>query len=225
MYEEILNDKIRIKYFKNKFSLCNALLINFTRILNLYYSISRKATIGLSGGDTPKLFYKILFNSKFLKKNFNIILVDDRIVDNDSPISNFNLIKNSFKIKHREAILELNERNYILNTKIKKNKPFDLILLGMGLDGHIASIFDHNKIDKKISNDRFENIKIIKKKNENFKRVSLSLEIKKNSRRRFLFIRGTEKLMLFKKLVNIKDLKIPISNILNEDLTVYWSPN
>lgn len=126
---------------------------------NLNNSV-RNFNIALSGGSTPKHIFKYLarnYNSKINWNKINFFWGDERCVPPDDPESNYkmtyeNLLskisvpkENIFRIKgesdpYEEAISysQLIKNNLPL---INDTPAFDLIMLGLGEDGHTASIF------------------------------------------------------------------------------------
>jgi 6-phosphogluconolactonase len=118
--------------------------------------------IALSGGSTPNLYLGKLSDPQFSEnidwKRIHFFWVDERMVPSTDPMSNYRAIKeilfNKIQIPeeniHRikgEIVPQLEVQRYtneIVNNVGKKqnNLPeFDWILLGMGSDGHTASIF------------------------------------------------------------------------------------
>ena len=119
--------------------------------------------IALSGGNTPKLLFKLLANefADSIPWHFiRLFWVDERCVPPTNAESNYgmtyeNLLKNVpihdaniFPIQgeidpNTEAI---HYQNVLDNQLPKQNgyPKFDLVLLGMGDDGHTASIFPNN---------------------------------------------------------------------------------
>ena len=86
---------------------------------------------------------------------------DERFVSENSVNSNFKLIKklllskiiisekNIFSINTRKKNVNISSHDYEKKIKKyfeKKKISFDLVVLGMGFDGHIASIFPGSKI-------------------------------------------------------------------------------
>jgi 6-phosphogluconolactonase len=121
---------------------------------------NKNFNIALSGGNTPQILFKLLKEnySKIIDWNFvHFYWGDERCVLPDSEDSNyghaFKLFLNSNEIPkqniHRimgEANPRIEAKRYsdeiLKNIPVKNNLPlFDFIILGLGTDGHTASIF------------------------------------------------------------------------------------
>ncbi|MCX6149346.1 MAG: 6-phosphogluconolactonase [Ignavibacteriales bacterium] len=117
-------------------------------------------TMALSGGSTPKQIFKYISENYSGKINWNkikLFWVDERCVPPDHIDSNYKMIYDSFLVKvpipeknifriHGEANPNEEAKRYAEiikdNVQRENNVPsFDLVLLGLGEDGHTASIF------------------------------------------------------------------------------------
>ncbi len=123
-------------------------------------SSQQKFNIALSGGNTPRKLFKILasdFGSKIQWKRIHFWWGDERCVPPDDHQSNFKLAsdflfskisipeENIHRIKgennpEEEAHRYTHEIDSHLNYR-GENPVFDLVILGLGEDGHTASIF------------------------------------------------------------------------------------
>jgi 6-phosphogluconolactonase len=136
----------------------------FVTLANECIEKKGKFTVALSGGNTPMALYKLLatptFSNKLDWKKVFIFWGDERCVPLDSSDNNAFNAKNAFlskiKIPTKNIFIAPVDETpvnaaiyYEATIKIffKTDKPvFDLILLGMGDDGHTASLFPYTKI-------------------------------------------------------------------------------
>ena len=120
--------------------------------------------IALSGGGTPRMLYQILakeFREKIDWKHVHLFWGDERYLPQDDPASNFRMAKetllNQLDIpgENMHAIptgfpnpaKAVEEYSRELEVFFGTDPDFDLILLGLGSDGHTASIFPATPIE------------------------------------------------------------------------------
>ena len=174
----------------------------------------------LTGGDSPIKLYKHLARSRNINwRKIDFFIGDERYVKETSKDSNIKMCKKYllnkiqisndqiYKISTNTKSIQESALNY--EKKIKKyffNKKiiFDLVLLGIGNDGHIASLFKNN-INKKTN----KNVDFIKR--NDFSRITLTLTCLNNSKSIFLWAPGKTKLNIVKKILLDKKIKYPAS--------------
>lgn len=115
--------------------------------------------VALSGGSTPKAIIETITSSSFKTKiewsKVHLFWSDERAVAPDNIESNFHMAMQAGLSKmpipkehiHRMCAEKDIEENAIVYEKtiqtVLKENCFDLIMLGMGEDGHTASLFPH----------------------------------------------------------------------------------
>lgn len=176
-----------------------------------------KYNIALSGGSTPKIIFKTLaekYSDKINWEKVHFFWGDERCVPPSSDESNFKMTKENLFDKinipdkniHRirgedepyaEAIRYSNEISDLL---INKNSLpcFDFIMLGLGEDGHTASIFP-DRLDLFTSDKICESVK---KPISGQQRITVTGSIINNSLDGAFFITGKEKSSVVAKIIS-----------------------
>lgn len=143
--------------------LCRRAAKEFVRIAHDSIQTKGKFTVVLSGGSTPAGLYKLLANDDYreqvLWSNVYFFWGDERCVPPDHKDSNYNMARqmlldrvpipkeNIFRMPAEQADYDQASAEYeqmirtFFHTKQEELPRFDLILLGMGDDGHTASLF------------------------------------------------------------------------------------
>ena len=150
--------KYEIQVSEDKSSLALAASDLITQVIESTLKNKTRAKIALCGGSTPKAAYSLLGTKNIDWMNVDLFLGDERWVDNKSLDSNYFLLNNSL-FKEGNPSLEAsffavstvdlsspdesaNDYETILKNNLDGDPPkFDLILLGLGDDGHTASLF------------------------------------------------------------------------------------
>lgn len=121
-----------------------------------------RCTIALAGGSTPKPLYEALAQQQLPWDKLYVFWADERYVPTDHPDSNAGMTKTAWLDKvpipveqivvaptgggNPEVDSEAYERNIRKAFGDYEGFPqFDLMLLGMGDDGHTASLFPHTE--------------------------------------------------------------------------------
>jgi len=95
----------------------------------------------------------------------------------------------------------------------KQINKIDILLLTLGDDGHIASIFPKFKI-KRVTKNFF----YFKNNWENFYRISISPNFLKKIKKAFIFVEGKKKLTVFNSLKNNKNYMLPANLVYKNGL-------
>lgn len=149
-----------VKIFPSTESAAENLAELFFKKSESYYSSKKKLYVAVSGGNTPQIFFNKLaekYKESISWNNICFFWVDERCVAPTDSNSNYGMTKqylldiiqipaeNIFRIQGENDPLKEAVR---YSSVIKKNVPernnlpsFDLTILGMGSDGHTASIF------------------------------------------------------------------------------------
>ena len=174
----------------------------------------------LTGGSSPTKLYKALAKAEINWSNVDLFWGDERFVSKSSKYSNYKLVydllikkikinnNNLFSFKTNNIGIGKSALRYENDVKRYFNKKrirFDIFLLGMGNDGHIASIFPYSEELKQ----KFLIKPIFRK---DFKRLTFGLNIINNSNKIFLWLNTNKKTLIFNKLKN-KGKKIPVNNL------------
>ncbi|MDC3241931.1 6-phosphogluconolactonase [Acidimicrobiia bacterium] len=162
-------------------------------------------TIGLSGGSTPKITYSLLKNDIQDLSKIIFWTVDERWVPRDDEYSNQKMI-NSFFADSTAKILEVEYSGLSAErdankyaSKLENNiTNFDTVILGVGEDGHIASLFP----DTVAINDT-ENFYVSNEVNILSKwRVTATFKLLKEVDNVYLLVTGNNKKEILKSIMN-----------------------
>lgn len=107
------------------------------------------STIALSGGSTPRPVYEALATQKNLPWSQIIFFqTDERYVPANDPNSNRAMIQQTLLQAHQPKACHFFDTTLPLDECLDRYEaalyPFDLCILGIGPDGHIASLFPHS---------------------------------------------------------------------------------
>ncbi|MEN9699633.1 MAG: 6-phosphogluconolactonase [Bacteroidota bacterium] len=143
----------RIVSFQLKSELEQALAQQLHSDLKKALLTKGKASLLLSGGTTPSGVYELLSKQALDWQHVTVGLVDERFVDQSSPFSNETLIRKSL-LQNNAALATLvpmvyepsNEQLNLAQTNAAYQafRNADACLLGMGPDGHTASLFPND---------------------------------------------------------------------------------
>jgi len=228
----------QLNNFDNRAQLDEALAENVSQILQSAITLRGKASIAVSGGSTPKGFFKVLSNKAIDWKKVTITLADERWVDINVDASNTrlvheNLLQNKasaakfFHLKQGEKLCE--ETLADLNLAAKNSLlPLDVVILGMGEDGHTASLFPcSEQISYGLDITNKNSLMKVEPKTAPHQRITFSFAALKQSKNVFLHLCGENKKQVLDKALSTNDIfEMPIRAFLQGDgidTQVYWA--
>ena len=186
---------------------CSKLLLKW---ISKHINEFEKFSIGLSGGTTPELFYK-LFSKKYHEySNITFWTVDERHVDTTEKISNQKMINSIFNDTKLNVIKydynedpRLSAENYTTKVLEKINK-FNIAVLGVGDDGHVASLFPNTRALESDKKGFVENeVNILTKW-----RITSTYRLLADVESLYLFVKGENKKEVIQKIGNEDDLPV-----------------
>jgi 6-phosphogluconolactonase len=145
---------MKIFTFLTKEELEEQLAIEIANKLTQELKAKDKATLLVSGGSTPTQLYQKLSRQIIDWSKITIGLVDERYVPNTSDFSNEKLVKHNLIINNAASAkflpMVVDENNLIGNVdKVASTYALfanpTVVILGMGGDGHTASLFPNDK--------------------------------------------------------------------------------
>jgi 6-phosphogluconolactonase len=195
------------------------------------------ASVVVSGGSSPAGVFAELANRPLAWSDVHVILSDERWVPADHEASNEKLVRDTLLSGEAQrasllpvykAGVTIEERCRELNDELRLAPfPFACALLGMGEDGHFASLFpDADDLDEGLDVDSGELCIPVNTAASPYPRVSLTLSALSRSDEILLLIFGDAKRAVYetaKKQANGH----PVSHLLRQKrapVHVYWAP-
>jgi 6-phosphogluconolactonase len=169
-----------------------------------------RAIVGLSGGSTPRPIYEILGKEKLDWSRVYIFLVDERSIAKDHPDSNQFLLRSTL-LRHAptpeshlffpDTSLSLNECVARYDEELRtllRDDGADIVTLGLGEDGHTASLFPP------LGEEAFGRNFAIHTTTDRFAvrdRISVTLRVLQEARHTVFFLSGAAKQTVWEEML------------------------
>jgi 6-phosphogluconolactonase len=184
-----------------------------------------RATLAVSGGTTPKLFFEKLSVIDIPWGRVSVTLVDERQVPESSERSNARLVRDHL-LQNKAAAARFVP---LVDNPDAENIPaFDVAVLGMGNDGHTASFFpDGDTLAEAIDAETRKRLIAITAPGAGEPRLTFTLPVLAQAGRLALHIEGAEKKQVLKQaLAEGPQEDMPVRAVLRgpAPVTLYWCP-
>jgi 6-phosphogluconolactonase len=162
----------------------------------------RTLHVALAGGSTPQRAYELLAQVQGAWSHVHLWMGDERCVPEDDPQSNARMVRESLlsteraepPVLHTVQAPEVPEdAAWLYGLEVREHVPgaiFDIVLLGMGPDGHICSLFPGHPV---LAVQRALVAPVRESPKPPPERVTLTLPVVRDARYTLLLTTGDEK--------------------------------
>lgn len=230
---------VHIKKFPESTQLVTELAEYIGTLLTAGITNNGRASLAVSGGSTPVQLFRHLSGLDIPWQEVIIALVDERWVEPAADDSNEHLVRTHLLkdraaaatfigMKNSEATAGAGERGCEQLLQ-KVPRPFDVLILGMGGDGHTASLFPGaEKLAAATDMESGRTCMGIAPLTAPHERMTLTLPAILDCRQIILHITGEQKKeVLDKAMQDGPAEEMPIRYVLRQQktsLSVYWAP-
>ncbi|MEA3548970.1 MAG: 6-phosphogluconolactonase [Thermodesulfobacteriota bacterium] len=198
-----------------------------------------RASLAVSGGSTPVELFERLSGLDISWQDVVVILVDERWVEPAESDSNEHLVREHLLKNRAAAATFIGMKNSAATAGAGEqecelqlqqiSRPFDVLILGMGGDGHTASLFPGaEKLAGATDMDSGKTCMGIAPLTAPHERMTLTLPAILDSGQIYLHITGQEKNDVLQKALKDGPVEaMPIRFILRQQttpVTVFWAP-
>jgi 6-phosphogluconolactonase len=197
------------------------------------------ATLAVSGGTTPVRFFHALSARPLDWSRVSVTLVDERFVPPNSERSNErlareNLLQGPAAAAHFIALYSEAEAAEVAAQRADLRLleilfPIDVVVLGMGTDGHTASFFpDAEKLSELLDPLTRQVVFAVHADSAGEPRLTLALPRLASARMLVLHIEGAQKRAVLEQAMAAPAPGLPIRRVLDAAETrpiIFWAPN
>ncbi len=221
--------------FNDAAQMAQALAERVARALDVAISEQGGASLVVSGGRSPIAFFEALSNCELDWSCVQVSLADERWVDVSDPDSNEGLLRRHLlQNAAAEAQLiglsqpaeSLDQAAHQAGQKLASlRQPIDVLVLGMGGDGHTASLFpDSPMLEQALDPDGTERCLPMLAPSKPQQRITMTYPLLVSARTQILSIQGSEKLETLQQALSLEPMQMPIRAFLHSPLEIYWCP-
>lgn len=205
-------------------------------ILQIAIAEKGQASLIVSGGNTPKPLFAALSQADLDWSKVVISLADDRWVDTNDAASNDKLVREHLLVGNAAAatFISLKHNFADANDAVSAceaalsnvTMPFDVLILGMGEDGHTASLFPCSKeLQAGLDLNSGKKYIAVQPTTAPHQRMSLTLPALLASSHIFLHLTGAAKQAVVAQALASTETQMPIKAVLDRaNVQLMWAP-
>ncbi|KTD21120.1 6-phosphogluconolactonase [Legionella londiniensis] len=218
---------MQLTSYESKEILSQEFAAKIRAILSEAIALRNQAFLAVSGGQTPLQLFKILSKIELAWHLVTVTLVDERIVDVNSPESNEYWVKRYLLQgkASRANFISLHAQN--INETVAALPPFDVLILGMGEDGHTASLFPCcAELTKALADEEDKAIMFTNPLSASHARITMTKKRLLSSLHIFLHIIGEKKKEVLQKAFTVNNPNLmPVCAFLSQpELQILYAP-
>lgn len=226
-----------ISIYPDRETLSRAAAGMFAEIAERAVADHGRCAVLLAGGETPRRTYELLANEPLRSRvpwgKLHLFWGDERCVSPDDPRSNARMACEALVDRvpvprvqvhpincDRDSRQAADEYEALLRRFFAGSKPqFDLVLLGLGSDGHTASLFP----DTLVLAEQERWTAVARRASEEIDRVTLTLPIINQAKRVIFLVMGADKAAVLHEVLDEKvDHHLPAEMIRAEQGELRW---
>ncbi|WP_340695579.1 6-phosphogluconolactonase [Hydrogenobacter thermophilus] len=172
------------------------------RLINLFLKHQKVCHIALAGGRTPIELYRMLSKENLLWGKIKFYLTDERYVSLVSELSNYKAVRETLGDKAKLVFYktDMDIEECALDYSLQLPERLHITLLGVGKDGHTASLFpkgECKKVSQKVC---------VSRSPDGLLRLSLTQEYLNGSCVIIFFVKGEEKKKILEAMLRREDI-------------------
>ena len=209
-------------------ALCQALQASLQDLL----ARQARVVLALSGGQSPRAMMALLSQADLDWSRVTVQWVDERLLTRHHPDSNSELIE-SVLLQNQAAqaqwhnclprpqgearVLDDAEQQAVLQAALMTYQTPDVVVLGMGMDGHTASLFaDAPQFAAAMDRHQVQPLMIVEPPSAPYARISMTLAAILQAKTLYIAAYGAQKQALLQQALLTEEALLPITWVLQE---------
>ena len=191
-----------------------------------------RVVLALSGGQSPRAMMVLLSQADLDWSRVTVQWVDERLLTRHHPDSNSELIE-SVLLQNQAAqaqwhnclprpqgearVLDDAEQQAVLQAALMAYQTPDVVVLGMGMDGHTASLFaDAPQFAAAMDRHQVQPLMIVEPPSAPYARISMTLAAILQAKTLYIAAYGAQKQALLQQALLTEEALLPITWVLQE---------